>query len=155
MPEFLFPNKKVPFTLIDTTKGKNIYVGQPAKIPGRYVPNVEVMVTPEIFKASTQWYRARPANKEDEEFYPAIVLQQLAIGIPRGTYVPILWNRYSSRFEITTETLENEALILCDSLANEEVKKKVYGVKPEEDDDDDDDDEVVVKNANVPAAAKF
>jgi len=120
-----------------------IYVGQPAKTPGHYVNNATVYVEKRLFDFDRNYRNGytKPTtsalNKAImDNKHVAVTANQLVIGIPEGVYVPIRWNAYNYRFEITTENLENDTLFLCDAIASEETKAKVKSGMAEEDEED-------------------
>lgn len=150
MPTFSYTDgKKFTFEKFKPDAAYRVPVGQPPRSAGRYVGTVNVYVEQALFNFERE-HRRHYRTVRDVKTIPfldnphiAVTCDPLAIGVPVGVYVPIRWNNYNNRFEIVLDGLENDDLILEDSLASEETKKKVYGIKTE-------DEEV----AEIPVAAK-
>lgn len=150
MPTFNYTDGKTfTFDKFKPAAEFRIAVAQPPKSAGRYVHNINVYVSATVFEFERNYRRLYRVERNAktipflDNMFPAVTSDLMAIGIPPGAYVPIKWNMYNNRFEIVLDGLENDELILEDSIADDETKKKVYGAKEEDEEE-----------AEVPAIAK-
>lgn len=100
-----------------------LYCGQPAKNVGDYTGTIQVYFDPEFHK----WYKTLgdgviPADSpEAKKIYTGALGERSAIGLPRGSLVPVRWNGPMRRFDIVTSTLINTELYVNRELANQDV----------------------------------
>lgn len=135
--------KTVSFDKFKIQANQVIHVAQPAKRPGAYTHTTTVYVNKDVFDFTETMRRSytRAATRNEktipllDNLQVGVTTQKLDIGIPAGVYVPMRWNQYNGRYEISTETLENDTLILDDTVASQETRDKVYGKKEEDDAD--------------------
>lgn len=138
--KFIFSDgKTIEFNKYTPKAGQTLYVGQPAKRPGAYTHTVQCFVPDDVKAFDARIRNAWGGAKRTAENIPimdavhiGITAETLTIGIPKGAYVPLRWNQYNSRFEIYTETLENDELILEPSIATPETIAKYNKIKEEE-----------------------
>ena len=129
---------------IDETQlyNKTIRVGQPAKNPGDYTHNTNVYVTEAVHTATqlAQQYnpRGKPAGLDKtilDSVQVGVLYQKIDIGLLRGTYVPLIWNKFNNYFEIVVINLLNEHVFIHEGHADTALKNKVK-VLTEADKDD-------------------
>lgn len=118
-------------------RANEVYVNQPAKIPGQYTNTVGVYVKKELsdFLAANRYVRTYPQNTWLDRLQLGVANQKLAMGIPRGAYVPLKWNAPMNRFEVFLLGITNEVLLYDSSITSpdvvEQVKKHEASLKKE------------------------